>query len=302
MKDIYLFTNSFPYTKTGEIFIEPEIGIVADLDCKIYIVPTNKDSYKRHVPTNIEVLPKIWMCVSMVFSSKFWKMLREARKPKRIAQGTKYLYGALLTRNFLINKTKSPAILYSYWFAYTALGFALAKEDSEDISKCTLVSRGHGYDIFDDSRAVFIPFRKLTLKNLDKVYSVSKVGAEYLGKRFPEYSNKLEVSHLGVFPIEPCGEDKERDYLSFVSCSSVIEVKRVSLIYNSIKHYAETHSDKQIVWTHFGSGNLMPQLEEEVKNHPSNLKVELKGFVSNTDIHKCYSERYFDIFVNLSSS
>ena len=310
MKDIYIFTNSYPYTKSVEVFIEEEINIAAKMGCHIFIIPTNKDKFVRPTPENVKVMPSITDCgilrkvltfISMPFYGNFWRMLTGAGLSKRIAQGIKYFYGACLVRNYILKTVKSPSILYSYWFSYSALGMAMARNCNDSLRNSTMISRGHGYDVFAEQRNIYIPNREFTLSNLDSVYPVSDTGTAYLSKLYPKYSEKIKTKRLGISPIKPCSnENAER--ISFVSCSTMIELKRVGLIFSVISEYAQNHGDRKFSWTHFGDGPAFDKIKQMSKNAPQNLGVQLNGFTPISEIRKAYSETGFDIFVNLSTT
>jgi glycosyltransferase involved in cell wall biosynthesis len=310
MKDIYIFTNSYPYTKSVEVFIEEEINIASKMGCNIFIIPTNKDKVVRPIPENIKVLPCITECgilskiltvMSMPFFSNFWRMLAGAGLSKRIVQGIKYFYGACLTRKYIVKTIKSPSILYSYWFSYSALGLAMARNCNDNLRNSTMISRGHGYDVFAEQRNIYIPNRKFTLSNLDSVFPVSDTGTSYLSKLYPEYATKITTRRLGIKPIKP-STNRNNGQLSFVSCSAMIKLKRVDLIFSMISKYAKNHGDRKFSWTHFGDGPAFDEISRMSKNAPQNLDIKLNGFTEIAEIRKNYSEIGFDIFVNLSTT
>ena len=311
MKDIYIFTNSYPYTKSVEIFIEEEIRIAAKAGYNIFIVPTNKDKIIREIPENVTVLPclseigilhKVLLLASMPFCKKFWSMVKTTGFSKKILQGTKYLYGAFLTRHYLQKIIKTPSVLYSYWFSYTALGMALARESNKTIRECTIVSRGHGYDVFADQRNIYIPHREYTISKIDALFPVSDAGTAYLSAQYPAHHAKIKTRRLGIKPIKPCQRTTGKDSISFVSCSSVIKLKRVDLILSMIRQYAINHSNTHISWTHFGDGEMLAQIRQSCERLPENMEVCLKGFTDNAEIRRNYTEKGFDIFVNMSTT
>lgn len=311
MRNIYIFTNSYPYTKSTEVFIEEEIRIASEMGYNIFIIPTNKDKIIREIPNNVTVLPcildigiihKILLLASIPFKIKFWSMLKETGFSNKILQGIKYLYGALLTRHYIIRKIKHPAILYSYWFSYTALGMAMAKENSDSIRKCTLISRGHGYDVFTDLRDIYIPHRDYTLSNIDALFPVSDTGTAYLSAKYPTHSFKIKTRRLGIKPIKTDIKRYDKENISFVSCSSITEIKRVDLILSMIRQYAINHSNIHISWTHFGDGEMLTKIRQLCETLPSNMDVHLNGFAANTEIRRNYTDKRFDIFVNLSTT
>ena len=56
MKNVLLFTHSYPYTKNSETFLESEIALSSTLkDVKITLIPLVKNDYKRDIPSNIDI-------------------------------------------------------------------------------------------------------------------------------------------------------------------------------------------------------------------------------------------------------
>jgi glycosyltransferase involved in cell wall biosynthesis len=249
---------------------------------------------------------------SLLASKWLWKLLVSGefiRQPLRSKiQGLKYLFGALVIKNYLLRNHRSidsNAVLYSYWFSTAALGFTLFKLEVGQSAECSLITRGHGYDVFCEQRNVYIPFRELTLSQLDCVYSISKTGAAYLKNRHPTYTGKIRAVPLGIEPVGTCRGRAAEDtaHVSFVSCSSVSEVKRVDLIFHMIGAFARRNPDKAVRWTHMGAGPLFDKLHQTVqKAGGGNLSVDLVGVKSRREVYEAYRKMSADIFVNLSSS
>ncbi|MBO4613599.1 MAG: glycosyltransferase [Bacteroidales bacterium] len=311
-KNIYIFTNSYPYTKSVEVFIAEEMNVAAKMDCNIFIIPTNKDAFVRKVPENVTVLPcltdiskvrKLGLLLSMPFSGKFWSMIKETGLTKKLLQGIKYLYGAYMTRYYIKRTIKSPSVLYSYWFSYTALGMAMSRDCNDILQKCTMVSRGHGYDVFADQRDIYIPHRNFTLSKIDMLCPVSDTGTSYLSGKYPAYAAKIRTQRLGIAPAA-CSKanDDNTGTISFVSCSAVYDLKRVDLIFNMIRAFAEKRPEKKVLWTHFGDGPMFEQLKHLCSDKPQNMTVSLKGFTAGNEIRRIYADEHFDIFVNMSTT
>jgi len=311
-KDIYIFTNSYPYTKSVEVFIAEEMNVAAKMDCNIFIIPTNKDAFVREVPENVTVLPcltdiskvrKLGLLLSMPFSGKFWSMIKEAGLSKKILQGIKYLYGAYMTRHYIKQTIKSPSVLYSYWFSYTALGMAMSRDCNDILQKCTMVSRGHGYDVFADQRDIYIPHRNFTLSKIDMLCPVSDTGTSYLSGKYPAYAAKISTQRLGITPAANSkAYDDNTESISFVSCSAVYDLKRVDLIFSMIRAFAEKRPEKKVLWTHFGDGPMFEQLKHLCSDKTQNMTVSLKGFTAGNEIRRIYADEHFDIFVNMSTT
>jgi glycosyltransferase involved in cell wall biosynthesis len=86
--------------------------------------------------------------------------------------------------------------------------------------------------------------------------------------------------------------------LHIVSCSNVIPVKRVHLIYEAFNLI----ENLKIEWTHFGDGDQFDLLKEKVRNLKSNIQTNLKGRIPNNEIYIAYRKLNPKIFINVSSS
>lgn len=75
-------------------------------------------------------------------------------------------------------------------------------------------------------------------------------------------------------------------------------VKRVHRILETLQQIV----DINIEWTHIGGGALKERLELDIEKLPKNIKVNLLGELTSTDIYKLYKENSYHIFVNVSES
>src|SRR5690606_2364424 len=125
----------------------------------------------------------------------------------------------------------------------------------------------------------YIPFRKYQLKNVNKVYTVSKYGSEYLKALYPKYISKITYSRLGVTTNARNPIFDKKPY-TIVSVSNVIPVKRVYLILEITKHL-----EKEYNWIHFGDGNLFNELQKMVSDFKAdNVTVKLMGRIPNVEV------------------
>ncbi len=318
---IYLFTHSFPYSTSGESFLAEEMQYAASLPIRVTLVPLCKEAERTELPALVDVVDDVHLSIerrlafnvaSLVASRWLWRLLASGefiRQPLRLKmQGLKYLFGALVIKNYLLKKhrsTDSDVVLYSYWFSTAALGFALFKSEAGRTAARLIVSRGHGYDVFCEQRNVYIPYRELTLSQLDCVYSISKTGAAYLKHRYPVYADKIRAVPLGIEPVGACKAVAEEGtaHVSFVSCSSVSDVKRVDLIFHMLAGFARRNPGQAVRWTHMGAGPLLHKLRLMVQNvGVGNLAVDLVGIKNRREVYEFYRTMHVDIFVNLSSS
>lgn len=319
MKSILLFTHSYPFGKETESFLSSEIEIASLLEIDLTIIPLKSSNYKRDLPQKIKLnsslAERTWIERSVVFlemmySSLFWEIpFQDKFSPKTLKQyfyAIKYLYGAFIIKHFIVkNKNHIPnnSILYSYWFNHTSLGAVLAKMSYPSEFKYKVISRGHGFDVYEDKVGIYFPYRELSLKYIDHVYIVSLKGKLLLESKYPGYRNKISLSRLGTKAIENHRTIEKTDTISFLSCSSIIPIKRVDLIYRSISKYASENLHKNIKWTHIGSGSGLNNLHRLIKRSTlSNFSVELKGYIENDKVKQILANEKFDIFINLSLS
>lgn len=303
----------------AESFLMEELQVVSKIPyCYIEIIPLHRNDYKRDLPSNIalntklsniSLLQKIKAFFLMVLSRYFWLIPFQGKySPKSRSdyfQAIKYLYGSYLIRNFLLrNKDdfKEGAIFYSYWFNHTPLGFCMAKESCRNFEKSTIYTRAHGFDVYEDRVGTYFPYRNKVLSLIDRVFVVSGKGVSCLKQRYPIFSEKIEVSKLGVFPnhvkqdVEKCWD------ISILSCSGVVPVKRVDLIFNSINRFCQVNEHLKVKWTHIGGGEGFNALQKDIESKECNLKIDLIGSVDKTEVIEIYKKDYFNLFVNLSLS
>jgi N-acetyl sugar amidotransferase len=193
----------------------------------------------------------------------------------------------------------SDFVIYSYWFDEFALIAAKLKQKHPDVSA---ISRAHGWDVyFERHNNNYLPFRYFTLMNLDKTYVVSSFGAEYLKSKFNFITlGKIGVSRLGT-QIKDLVDKKEKSSKRIVSCSSIIQLKRIDRIIDALYDIHEF----EIEWVHFGSGKLIEEIRElaSIKlDSKKNIKVIFKGHLANQEILEFYSSNQIDVFINTSET
>ena len=85
---------------------------------------------------------------------------------------------------------------------------------------------------------------------------------------------------------------------TIVSCSNVVPLKRVSMIFEAINQI-----DKfKIRWYHFGDGVCFEDLKEKVASSNCKHNVILMGRKSNETIMNFYKSTPVHLFINLSTS
>ncbi len=184
--------------------------------------------------------------------------------------------------------------VYSYWLSRTA--YAASRIKGAKIK----VSRAHGFDIYKERNALnFLPFRKFIHDHLDEVCFISLQGKDYYEKEV--YSNdcdKNKVYRLGSYNKTPIIKTlKEKQKVTIVSCSSIIQVKRIDLIIRLLSMFP-----CEFNWYHLGEGTLYTELEKKANQYLKSGSFHFVGNIDNAQILSFYEYIDADLFINLSDS
>ncbi len=211
-------------------------------------------------------------------------------------QSEKYYAG--LKRDSLI-KENGEGIIYCYWYNFTPLAIINRKE----YSKYNIITRTHGYELYD-IRNEFgrQPFKMLMDEKLKKVVFACEYAKEYYLNRYGiKDSDKYPVCALGTLDNNVIKRDyssikRPKDNYLIVSCSDLVPLKRVDLIVKGLSKI----DDINIKWVHFGSGREEGKIKgliSELIENKDNITVELKGRVKNDVLHQFYNENSVDLFI-----
>ncbi len=314
MSVLAIYTNSFPYGKE-EIFLESEITCLSLHFKEIIILPfQRKNGEMRSLPDNVRVLTPIqskkWSRVKIYLTGLlgFYKILRIPEinseiKNFSIFKCLKYIGFAILTKNRIskILPFKS-SVHYSYWLNFSAFSLTLLKIDGK-IN--TIISRAHGYDLYEDRGEKSLMFIKgATLKNLNKLYLISNHGLNYLSKRYPEFSDKFSLSRLGTSDPEFKNPTPDRSSLTIVSCSGINPNKRIYLILDSLIFFNSKFPFITVKWYHLGDGENIVKYVEKAKEflHNSSVQCYFPGQMTNLEVFNFYKSVPVDLFINVSKS
>ena len=97
----------------------------------------------------------------------------------------------------------------------------------------------------------------------------------------------------------------QKNVLSIVSCSFLVEVKQVDKIIRSLKLIATKMSEISFTWTHIGDGVLYDNLILLAKSELSgleNIQYDFVGNYENEQVYEFYKNNPVDLFINVSSS
>lgn len=311
-QSIHLFTSSFPLSNAPEsVFIQPELKYLVQTYETVFIHPnTTIGNATYDFPSNVVVVKHEESFLNKVtfldYLSIFKILIIELFNNKNLLIKRNFTYLFSLLKKYVQKKNQLKSffneskklhpsdIIYTYWMDEWCTILSLLKNDIKFPNK--FITRAHGFDLYDErSKFGKIPFRKLQLKNLDKVYSISASGCEYLINKNPKYKSKIEYSRLGVHDQGISTYNKKE--LTIVSCSSISPVKRVHLLVEILSRV-----NKKVNWIHFGDGKLREKLESEVLKLPKNITYNLKGHVSNAEVVNFYKENEISLFINVSES
>src|SRR5699024_8934872 len=145
-------------------------------------------------------------------------------------------------------------------------------------------------------------FRSIYHDNLDKLSFISKnVCQTYINEIATPLNldqSNLEIRYLGTNKLyndlNPIVQDET---IRIVSCSHIIPIKRVELILKAL----DSMENYNIEWTHIGDGERLTEIKNLAQKKINNrLKIYFMGNQQNKDIHKLYSSKPFDLFINVS--
>lgn len=253
--------------------------------------------------------------IKCMVDGDFWKELHnlsnEKNKFKKISEIIRFYINADLFWNYFntncLTDKDTDAIVYSYWYFWKC--FAVTKH-REKYKNLKVITRVHGYDLYKEQIPTgYQPFKKIMDEKLDRVVFISEHGFGYYLSEFGiKKSKKHIISKLGTKNIISAHnllnllQKKTTDnYINIVSCSAMIELKRVDLIVKALSKI----DDVNIRWTHFGDGPLFGRIRnfsEELLSKKANIEYYLPGRVENDFIHKYYESNWVDAFLMMSRS
>lgn len=193
--------------------------------------------------------------------------------------------------------------VYSFWGSHGALALPFLPD------RFRSVVRLHRFDLYEGGGGR-LPLRASIFRACDAVLSISEDGRRYLEEHFGGLipAGALSVVRLGTTdhgagPIPaPLADRDEDEPIRIVSCSSVIDVKRVDSLIPALELLAR---ERPVQWTHFGSGPRLPELEEAAEAAEARspqLQIDLRGQADNSAVLAHYRDTPVDAFVNVSDS
>lgn len=312
---IVILTVTFPYK--GEYFLNDEVQYLSRYYDKVYIIPTSAskldvESSNYKLPINCEVLeykasfPLLLKFLRCEFIFELVKNLKISHSKQSILKTFYRFFKSIFIASYISKKFKgnnyNQVLFYSYWLNANALGLILSKNHN------MIISRAHGSDIYHEaSLGGFNSFQSYMIKKLDRLYTISNDGENYLKNLYPAFSDRISTRRLGVkVNIAPSKiEELQTRPIDFlISCSRVDQNKRVHLILDIAVNLIESNIISE--WIHFGSGPEFDNIEKKVNEKPLNIKskISLKGYTEKSSIIDFYVniQNKKNLFINLSIS
>ena len=308
-ESLFLFTHVYPYGNAETSFLKKEVEELSRIFKKIYIFPLIQSGPKSSIPPNVEVIdlfegyiyakPNFTLKSVSILIKHLLINLTRYRKLSDIIYVISYYLRcydkSILLHHKLIKIGEDKKIFYCYWFDEWAVILSILKPA---YPRTKYISRAHGFDLFEERNKLgFIPLRILQLRNFDKVISVSQKGLYYLRSKYPCYRNKFFYNYLGVPDNHINLLSNSDSYFTLVSCSGIEPVKRVHLIPEILKHV-----NIKLKWVHIGNGSQLNLLNNHLQSLPDNIKVELKGEMTNEQVIDFYKNEEVNLFINVSES
>lgn len=320
-KNLILLTNIFPYGSI-EPYLETEVKYYEAFFDYIYVCSLQvrrKDLEScRELPSNkfrvlsiLKASNYVYLLNAMLVLGdknlyhELNKLYREHRlNLKNTVQLFVYLsranYEARKIRNWLKSEGVLPGqgegALYAYRFEYQPyIGLIL----KQALPNYVTLARGHGFDLYEFRRGGYIPLREYLLDNLDYTVMIANNGINYLSEKYPGYTSKVVLSRLGTTDYGLGPVPKPNDPIRIVSCSGIIDLKRIELIVEALALI----KDAEVVWDHYGDGPKR-SIVEALANRKLGQTIHYKfhGNIDNASLMKIYSKEPYHVFINVSTS
>lgn len=308
---VLLFTQWFPYNKFQEqSFLVEELGHLKKHFEEVILVPKIVIGELYEVPEGVKVdtslaerLTKVSRGTKfrLMFSRYFIKeIFLYARQPLKMRFAIAKGLSAYTCRDWIIEKFKDhpkPIILYTFWMDSTTLGSLLSKSS---LRYAKVISRCHNFDIYGNSdNSFYVPYFYYSYPRLDAVFPDSDQGAKYLKKNVPGIHLKSGI--MGISDPGKLNEGSNDGIFRILSCSYVVDRKRVDLFARSLIHFQKQHPDTRIEWYHIGKGPKFAELQELVTELKGTVNVQLLGNMDHSVMMDFYRSTPLDLFVNTST-
>ncbi len=315
---LLLLTSNYPFGNLGDnCFIQNEIYALAEKFDNITIISTGDGKLREDIPANLKVVKinqkkfkifKAFNALFALFNKSGRQAFKECKKYYKNASRIKiykqlfiYNYVYFLLKNIIKKEGKDADLVYTYWMSSKA--YAVAKLKFDKKINCPFITRSHGFDCYIRNDYILV-YRKFIGDNVDTICFISEDGKNYYERTFyQDLQNKcdLKVAYLGLNRKLTNIKIQENNTLKIVSCSNVIDLKRLDIIINALFQIDSIN----INWLHIGSGEKLEEIKKLAQQKLSskkNITFEFMGNLNNESILNFYKNNYIDLFINCSDT
>lgn len=306
MKQIIIFTHCYPFGN-ADTFLRDELPFLKEGFDAVHIQPLIfAKSSRKEIEVNGCIVHQPILQNKNIFSFFFKSIfntgptnhffsreLLTADFKKLLAFFRQALLLRLVTSSSSFKEIRKIHFDVAYFYWGTNLAYA-----APFIKANKRVARFHGYDLYESDILPknYLPMRNQLFQSLDKIITISQFGSNYLKKKYPGFSEKIIQQRLGTKDYGP-PPSTPPSLPIIVSCSSLIELKRVEEIAMALKSV-----EGPLKWVHFGDGPRMTKVKEITSSFPQDKLVELHGYVPNEKVINFYKQNNVSLFINFSTS
>lgn len=318
MKRVILLSVGFPFGN-HELFLRGELKYHKQLTLASAFMGDER-RVKNNMPDDVNITlwhysspffrgnkaARVLSAVGAFFTPDFWRELHSEDiapvQPHKVLTLLSFISKANEIVSFVSNEIEKSdykndeLIFYSYWMDH--LAFAAVKLAEKYNGKA--VTRCHGYDVYPRDGGYVVMQRYLARK-LDRIFPIADDGKKTICSLFQfdkSIDSKITVFRLGTEDRGINPQITSKTVFTIVSCSNVVPLKRVEMIFDAI---SQIHEFK-IRWIHFGDGPCLDHLRDKVSHSGCIHQVELMGRQSNQAIMDFYKKTPIHLLINLSTS
>lgn len=313
-RKLYLITKTFPHEGGETSFLSPEFPYLSE-NFDVTVITTEQITDDKRAESEINIAPQIRFPDKLAGLLRFlgkadaWREFADIMRSghDRLAQICRGLMFGTAAENFYRQLRKATglcretdAVYYFYWADYKCFGLTMHRRKYPYIH---IVARTHGYELYDEREIYGRQFFKLQMdRGLDRLVFVSEYGRKYyLQRNHKQDSIKYPLHRLGIRNHSDkapwAARDKE---FVIVSCSNVVDIKRIDLIIDGLALVEEP-----VRWIHIGDGPLREGLQrraKEVLDRKKNITYEWRGTMSNHAVMELYRQQPVHCFITTTST
>lgn len=325
MSTLYVITSSYPYMP-GEQFIEDEVSYwVTPYFSQVVVLPCSSSGYPRKTPPSVKINRSLArdsknsryrllelicagaaICSRAFYKEILWLLINKKFTFQNIMSLLKTF--VLMTRykhklQGVFSGKDESAVIYCYWNDAASYAAVSLKNKFKNLK---VVSRAHGFDLYEDRRSgCYMPFKRQFANGFDRIFFLSDEGKNYFIKTYALSENRASIARLGVPVSDGISWGNEACKFHIVSLSFCVPVKRIDKIVEAVAMFATRNKQVQVVWSHLGGGPLFDELEilagEKLRGF-ENLIYHFAGQVENAVAKRFLLNEKVDVFVNASES